>query len=154
MKNFRFCSIFLVLVSLVSFAFAQKSKVLDTFGYYYIKNPTKAFADISEINLTGDYGKDEKPRFYGLIRMKKERAKDFRLLKPTQKGRFISFKTKSVGGISYQFSGNFTDLFVQTEESRDKLNQGGIALKGILIKLKGKKEIARQLVSFTYFTGT
>lgn len=154
MKNFRYILFLIAIVSLVSFASAQKSRELDTFGYYYIKNPVKAFANISELHLSGDYGKNEKPRFFGLIRLKNENAKDFHLLKPFQKGSFISFTTKSVAGISYKFSGNFTKRFVKSETSRFSLNSGGIALKGTLIKLKGNKQIARQSVNFTYFTGT
>jgi hypothetical protein len=154
MRDFRIILLITALVSLVSFASAQKSKELDTFGYYYIKKPIKAFSDISEIHLSGNYGKSEKPRFYGLIRLKNNNAKDFHLLNPIQKGSYISFTTKTVAEISYKFNGSFTKLFIKNQESTDKLNYGGIVLRGTLIKLRRGLQIAKQVVEFTYFTGT
>lgn len=153
MRNFRIALLFIAAFSFVSAVSAQQSKQLDTFGYYYIEKPIKAFADISEISLGGDYGLTEKPVYYGLIRLKK-RSSDFRLLKPTLNGTAIAFSTKAVNGVSYKFSGNFTRLFVKHQDSPDELNNGGIVLQGTLIKLKKGVEIARQVVKFTYFTGT
>ncbi len=153
MKKLRFVLILVAFFSLCSIASAQKPLKLDTFGYYYIKKPIKAFANISEIHLAGDYGKQEKPPMYGLIRLK-DAPRDFKILKPVEKGDFISFSTDSVGGVSYRFSGNFTRLFIKNQKSTDKLNDGGIVLRGTLTKLKRGAKIAEQAVEFTYFTGT
>ncbi|CAN5579283.1 hypothetical protein BH20ACI4_BH20ACI4_08850 [soil metagenome] len=153
MKNFKFVLFVLVLFSLISIAQAQKPNKIDTFGYYYIQNPTKEFKDISEIHLSGDYGETSNPPIFGLIRLKNKKAKDFRLNKPYQKGKQISFTTKSVGGISYQFSGSFTKLYDKVVETRPGRTPEGIVLRGTLIKLKGKIKIAQQRVGFTYFAG-
>ena len=151
MKNFRFILLPIVIVSLVSFCFAQKSGELDTFGYYYIVKPNKAFADISEIHLAGDYGQTQTPVFFGLIRLKNKRAKDFRLLKPFQKGNYISFTTSAVNRISYKFTGYFAPSF--KEDLRSAIKPRTIVLEGKLLKYRGKVKIAEQLVKFTYFAG-
>ncbi|HEY0659130.1 MAG TPA: hypothetical protein VGD05_11685 [Pyrinomonadaceae bacterium] len=153
MKNSKLILFFLILFSFVSFAQAQKSNKLDTFGYYYIQNPSKNFKDISEIHLSGDYGSTLKPPIFGLIRLKNKKATDFHLLKPFQKGKYISFSTKSVGGISYQFSGGFTKLYDKVVETRPGTTPQVIVLRGNLIKLKGKRKIAGQSVGFIYFAG-
>ena len=131
-------------------AFAQK---LDTFGYYTIKRPTKDFADISEIHLSGDYGAEQKPPVYGLIRLKKKSAKDYRLLKPTVKGRTVSFTTRTVAGVYYKFTGAFTKLFDDLKNEVQGTPTGGTALQGTLVKYRGKKKIAQALVKCTYFGG-
>lgn len=153
MKYFRFIFVLLFLLVCVSFASAQRAKKLDTFGYYFIQNPSKNFSDISEIHLSGDYGSKQKPPVFGLIRLKNKKARDFYLNKPFQKGKFISFSTKSVDGVSYQFRGNFTKLYDRVIETRPGTTPNGIVLRGSLIKLKGKKKIAIQQVGFTYFAG-
>lgn len=128
-------------------AFAQ-SKV-DVFGYYFIEKAPKAFADISEIHLAGNYGAAEKPPFYGLIRLKKISAKDFRLLRPSLNGKTLRFKTMTVGRVFYKFSGTFTRLadFPSTRP------EGEILLKGKLTKYRGKHRIAESNLSFSYSAG-
>lgn len=153
MNKTKFALLFLFFFSLSLFVQAQRANQLDTFGYYYIQNSNKNFRDISEIHLSGDYGKKRNPVIYGLIRLKNKQAKDFRLNSPIQKGKFISFTTKSVGGISYQFSGSFTKLYDKVIETRPGTTPQGIVLRGKLIKLKGKIKIAEQRVGFTYFAG-
>ena len=128
--------------------FAQKSKV-DIFGYYTIEKPTKNFADISEIHLSGNYGAQEKPPVYGLIRLKKKSTKDFHVLKPTINGRNLTFTTKTVGGISYQFDGAFTKL----GDFPTLRPEGEILLKGKLTKYRGKTKLAEANVSFLYSAG-
>ena len=76
--------------------FAQKATT-DIFGYYTIVKPTKDFADIFIIHLGGNYGAQQKPSFYGLVRLKKKSAKDFYLLKPTLNGKNLTFTTEQVG---------------------------------------------------------
>lgn len=132
------------------FCYIQAAQIENEFfGYYYIQNPTKDFADISEIHLAGNYGEQQNPKFYGLIRMKRKSAKDFQLLKPIVQGKNISFSTKPVAGISYRFSGAFTKLGDFPEMRPD----GEVILKGTLQKFKGKIKIAEAKVSFTYSGG-
>ena len=144
-------SILFVLLLLGTFAlsvFAQ-SKKPEIFGYYSIEKAPRAFVDISEIHLAGNFGAKQKPPFYGLIRMNSKKAKDFRLLKPTLKGKNLTFSTKSVGGVSYTFSGTFTKLGDFPRERPE----GEILLKGTLTKFKGKTKIAEARVSFSYSAG-
>jgi hypothetical protein len=148
MKTFPVACLTLLFCIFSLSANAQSTNV-DIFGYYYIEKSPKAFADISEIHLAGEYGAGQKPPFYGLIRMKAKKAKDFHLLKPTLSGKNLTFSTKSVGGINYTFSGAFTKLGNFPSERPD----GEVLLKGTLIKFKGKIKIAEMKVSFSYFAG-
>jgi hypothetical protein len=129
--------------------FGQKNQSVDIFGYYTIEKPTKEFADISEVHLSGNYGAKEKPPVYGLIRLKKKSAKDFQVLKPTLNGKNLTFATKTVGGISYQFEGAFTKL----GDLPTLQPEGEILLKGKLTKYKAKTKIAEANVSFLYSAG-
>lgn len=121
----------------------------DYFGYYYIEKPTKAFADISEIHLAGSYGEQQKPKFYGLIRLKKKSSKDFQILQPAVQGKNISFETKAVAGLSYHFTGTFTKM----ENFPETRPDGQVILKGTLQKFKGKIKIAESKVALTYAGG-
>ncbi|HEY0428313.1 MAG TPA: hypothetical protein VGC76_11065 [Pyrinomonadaceae bacterium] len=147
MKKFRilFFAIFLCAFALPALA---QDKV-DIFGYYSIVKPTKDFADISEIHLGGDYGEQQNPKFYGLIRMKSKRAIDYKLMKPSLSGKNLTFSTKSVGNISYKFVGAFTKLgdFPELQPN------GEVLLKGTLTKYRGKKKIASANVKFSYEAG-
>lgn len=146
MKKIKYVFLFLSICLCAEAAFAQKVEI---FGYYTIEKAPKAFFDISEIHLAGEYGEQQKPPFYGLIRLKNKSAKDFRILKPTLNGKNLTFKTNTVGGISYQFSGTFTKLenFPETQPN------GEILLKGKLIKYRGKQKLAEAYVNLSYFAG-
>ena len=128
-------------------AFAQDK--VDIFGYYSIVKAPKAFSDISELHLGGDYGEMQNPKFYGFIRMKSKRALDFRLLKPSLNGKNFTFSTKTVGKINYKFVGTFTRL----GDFPELKPNGEIVLKGTLSKYRGKKRIASAYVKFSYFAG-
>lgn len=129
-------------------AFAQKSDV-DIFGYYSIVEKYKDFADISEINLAGSEADKEKPPFYGLIRMNKKSAPDYRLLKPTLDGKKLTFKTKTVNNVHYEFDGEFTRL----ANFPDTRPEAEVLLKGTLTKYRGKIIAAKKVVSFSYSAG-
>lgn len=129
--------------------FSQEKEKVEIFGYYTIVKPTKDFNDISEINLGGDFGANEKPPFYGLVRLKKTHTKDFRLLKPILTGKHLVFTTKDVNGVYYKFSGDFIKL-----GNFPILNPNGeVILKGMLSKYRGKKKIASANVKFSYEAG-
>ena len=147
MKNFKV----LIAVAFV-FAFALSAfgqNKINIFGYYSIENATKDFADISEINLAGDIGLNDKPPFYGLIRMKSKKAKDFKLLKPTLSGKTLTFSTTTVNGINYKFSGQFTKL----GDFPELKPNGEVLLIGTLTKYRGKKKIAFANVKLSYEAG-
>ncbi len=147
MKKFKIL-VFTMLFCAFAFSAYSQEKT-DIFGYYSIEKAPKAFADISEIHLAGEYGEQQNPVFYGLIRMKSKRALDYKLLKPSLNGKNLTFSTKSVGNISYKFVGAFTKLgdFPTLQPN------GEIILKGTLTKYRGKKKIASANVKFSYFTG-
>ena len=149
MKKYTVFFLLALLILFADSAVAQKAKTNDIFGYYTIEKPTKDFADISEVHLSGNYGAKEKPPVYGLIRLKKKSAKDFQVLKPTLNGKNLTFTTKAVGGISYQFEGAFTKL----GDFPTLRPEGEILLKGKLTKYRGKTKIAEANVSFLYSAG-
>ena len=137
---------------LCSFAFAfraSESKQIenDIFGYYFISGKVpKAFADINHIHLAGNYGKQQKPLFYGLVRLKN--GKDFPILSVTLNGKKVSFITKTVGGVHYYFNGTFTRLSDFPSNPPQ-----GIILQGKLSKLKNNKKFADTNVKFRYEAG-
>jgi hypothetical protein len=149
MRKLSLLILFLLLSASAITTFGQKNQRVDIFGYYKIDKPTKDLTDISEVHLSGNYGAQEKPPAYGLIRLKKKNAKDFQLLKPTLNGKNLSFATKVVGGISYQFEGAFTKL----GDLPTLRPEGEILLKGKLTKYRGKTKIAEANVSFLYSAG-
>jgi hypothetical protein len=108
------------------------------------------FTDIFvlEIAPNDKYGTKAKPPFYGFIRLKNKKQTDYKLLKPTEKGQDISFKTKSVGGISYEFTGTFNQTDFVEKDSRDQ-----IVLTGNLKKMKAGKMIAEAALDFAYTPG-
>lgn len=137
-----------VFLGLLSVQVSAQNKV-DIFGYYTIVKPPRAFSDISEIHLSGDYGAGLKPPIHGLIRLKSERAKDFFLYKPFIRGSHIEFKSKSVGGVEYRFTGRFTRLGDFPNEQPN----GESLLSGKLSKFKGKTKLAEAVVNFSYYAG-
>ena len=145
----RFQVLFLVLTScaLALPAFAQNQ--VDIFGYYYIVKPPKIFADISEIHLAGEYGASQKPPIHGLIRLRRKNSKDFRLFEPVLKGKNISFKTRSVSGIRYEFVGEF----VRLDDFPARQPNNEILLKGRLSKYQGKKRVGEANLKFSYYAG-
>lgn len=149
MRKLSILFLFLLLSASAITTFGQKNQTIDIFGYYTIEKPTKDFADISEVHLSGNYGAQEKPPVYGLIRLKKKTAKDFQILKPTLNEKNLTFATKAVGGISYQFEGAFTKL----GDLPTLRPEGEAILKGKLTKYRGKTKIAEANVSLTYSAG-
>lgn len=149
MKNFSVYLFFLLLLFPTLTAFSQEEDKVDIFGYYNIVKPTKDFIDISEIHLSGNFGENENPPFYGLIRLRKRGNEDFRLLTPTLTGKNLKFTTTKINGIYYKFDGNFTKLgnFPILNPWRE------IILTGNLTKYKGKIKIALAKVKLAYDAG-
>lgn len=125
----------------------------DVFGYFFISGKVpKAFADIDHINLggSGEYGAQANPPFYGQIRLKDRKRTDFKLLKPVLEGRNLSFKTETVRGVSYSFSGvlTTTDFGSDQQPAADEK-----VLSGTLKKMKAGKVIAESKLEFTWLLG-
>ena len=142
----------LVLLAVLLCAFALPAAAqhkVDIFGYYTPVSATGDFKKISEIHLAGDYGEQQTPKVYGMIRMKGEGAADYPLLKPTLAGKRLAFTTKTVDGVYYGFAGTFAkvgDFPVSKPE-------GQTLLRGTLIKYRGKKKLATGTFNFIYSGG-
>jgi hypothetical protein len=127
----------------------------DLFGYFFIKGKApQGFADIDVLNLAGngEYGAGAKPPFYGQIRLKNRARTDYKLLKPTMDGSNISFKTKAVGGVSYEFEGTFRRLdFTENQPVGDKWDE--VILSGTLRKMRAGQTAAQSKVDFRWELG-
>lgn len=139
---FIFCSTFNFTLK------ANAQKEIEVFGYYYLEEKAiKIFPEIDHIHLSNIDDKGNKAPVSGLIRPKKQKALDYKFIKISLEGRNLSFTTKTIQGIHYEFSGKFlTDS--PSESSGDD-----IVLKGNLKKFQGEKVTAQENVNLTYFTG-
>jgi len=126
----------------------SKDKV---YGYFFFAGQAPAaFKDIDHFDLSiPAYVEKGKRPDYGRIRLKARNKRDYLLLKPTLDGKNLSFKTKAVGGISYEFSGTLT----RTDFDEPRPASGEIVLRGTLKKIKAGKTIAESKVSFTWELG-
>jgi hypothetical protein len=132
-------------------AYSQES---DIHGFFIIKGKApKEFSDIDHLNLggSGEYGAGAKPPYYGQIRLKIRARTDFKLLKPNMNGNNFSFKTKTVGGVSYEFGGTFSRLDF-TEVDKQPAGEE-VVLSGTLKKMKAGKMVAQSKVNFRWELG-
>jgi hypothetical protein len=141
--------LFLVVLTCGLALTASAQGKVDIFGYYTPVSATAAFKDIGHIHLAGNYGEQQTPKFYGLIRMRESGAADFNLLKPKLVGKKLTFTTKTVGGVYYTFVGNFTKL----EDFPAHRPEGQTLLRGTLTKMRGKKKQASGTFNFIYSAG-
>lgn len=115
-------------------------------GFFFFKGRVPlAFRNIDHLNLDIPGSSS----YYGQIRLKAPARTDYKLLKPTLSGKNLSFKTKKVGGVGYEFSGkltrtNFDDPQPSSEE---------VVLRGTLKKIKAGKVVAQASVRYTWFLG-
>jgi hypothetical protein len=127
------------------------------YGYFSINGKAPAaFRDIEIMDIEMppyvDSTKPHAPPDYGRIRTSQGRRAitiDYELLKPTLDGKNLSFKTKAVRGVSYEFDGTLTRT--NFDEPRPEYNE--IVLRGTLKKLKAGKPIATSKVGYTWQLG-
>lgn len=125
----------------------------DVFGYFFISGKApKDFADIDHLNLggSGEYGAGANPPYYGQIRLKDKKKADFKLLKPMLEDKNLNFKTETVNGVSYEFTGTLTRIDF-AGDSQPKANEK--VLSGTLKKIKAGKTIAESKIEFTWELG-
>jgi len=112
-----------------------------------------AFKDIHLISVANPGHNNSADRTapypYGWIELKGARQPRFPLLKPTLEGKNLSFKTRVVRGVSYEFSGTLPKI---EYESLDEINSAPV-LTGTLKKLQAGKVIAEGKVPFGWFAG-
>lgn len=131
--------------------FVAPGNAIDASGTFSIHGkPPQAFANIAVFEIGGDdeYGWKANPPFYGFIRLNNTAQTDYKLLKPTIDGQNISFKTRAVGGVSYEFEGSFTQLDFAEKDLRNQ-----VVLSGTLKKMAGGKVSAEAKLDFDYTPG-
>ncbi len=121
----------------------------DITGYYsFVGKVPRGFENVDWISLaTVDANGREAP-LNGFLRLKwryRGRFVNFDLVRPTIEGNTLTFKTKVVRGISYQFKGQFLKM--------ENLQDNETVLKGHLIKFRSGKKVAECDSNFFYFTG-
>lgn len=115
-------------------------------GFFFFSGRVPlAFRNIDHLNLDIPGSSS----YYGQIRLKEPARTDYKLLKPALSGKNLSFKTKKVGGVGYEFSGkltrtNFDDPQPSSEE---------VVLRGTLKKIKAGKVVAQASVRYKWFLG-
>lgn len=125
----------------------------NVYGYFFLAGTIPAaFKDIDHLNLSvPGYVETGKPPDHGRIRLKGRNKPDYVLLKPTLDGKNLSFKTRAVRGISYEFSGALTITDFAALQAPPAADE--VLLRGTLKKLKAGRTIAESKVSFTWTAG-
>ena len=153
----KICVSLVVLIAFSSIAVAVAapslfhSSSVDASGTFSIHGtPPQAFANIQVVEIAGndEYGWKATPPFYGFVRLTNRAQTDYKLFKPTIDGSKISFKTRAVGGISYEFEGTFSSLDFAEKDMRNQ-----VVLTGTLKKLAAGKVEAEAKLDFDYTPG-
>jgi hypothetical protein len=129
----------------------MSANVIDASGTFSIHGKApQGFANIEVIEIGGDdeYGWKANPPFYGFIRLNNAAKTDYKLLKPIIDDKNISFKTRAVAGVSYEFEGTFTQLDFAEKDMRNQ-----VVLSGTLKKMVGGKVAAEAKLDFDYTPG-
>jgi len=124
----------------------------DAEGYYYISGDVpKGFEDFENFNVTNKNYKSEDEAEYGKLIAPEgyvQTKKEFKFRKISIGNGQIQFETERIKGISYTFSGQFTETrnFIYLEsEAVEKV------LEGNLIKKRSGKKIAETQAAFGWF---
>ena len=123
----------------------------DVTGAYFPAGQLPAeFADIEHLSLATIDAQGNAADLNGFIRPKERSAKDYKLVDPKLEGKFLTFTTTTVRGVSYSFKGSFERLddFSKNPPAADEL-----ILKGTLTKMEDGEEAALTRVGFTYSAG-
>ena len=150
-RSTRYPALVLLALSLVgglaSIVFGQKSPKFDPDGTFWILgDPPDDFKDFGGINLNAKRQRRLNRPGVDITNGIKHR---FRTLSVTR-DRF-TFKTVSVRGVSYSFSGRFLKGGVFAAADLDDKTP---VLEGVLIKLKNGQKVAEAPLKFVYFGGT
>lgn len=120
----------------------------DIHGYFFFKGWVPlAFQNIDHLNL--DIPGSGTPTYYGQIRLKAPASTDYKLLPPTLNGKHLIFKTKTVGGIRYEFDGYLT----RTNFDDPQPTENEVVLRGTLKKIRYGRVVASRYVRYTWFLG-
>lgn len=124
----------------------------DAEGYYYIAHETpKGFEEFVSFNITNKNYESEDEDNYGKLMAPKgsvQGKKEFKFSRISIGNGQIHFETESIKGISYSFSGRFTEtrnfIYLETEEVEK-------VIEGRLIKKRNGKTIVERDVKFGWF---
>lgn len=130
------------------FSVVYKSPV-DIGGYYHFAGKApKGFEDVEWISLAIVDIKGREAKLNGFIRLSRRfrgRLVNFHLVSPSFDENTLTFSTKVVRGIRYQFRGQFLKL--------ENLRDNETVLTGHLTKFRNGKKAAECDVNFSYSTG-
>lgn len=152
MRTFLLSVIVFVLVFVSGVPSGARTQISQekVYGYFSIAGKVPAaFKDIEVMDIEiPPYIDKTKPGApdYGRIRTTN---RDYSLLKPTLDGKNLSFTTKAVRGVHYEFSGTLT----RTDFDEPRPASDEIVLRGTLKKLKAGKPIATSKVAYTWELG-
>jgi hypothetical protein len=149
--NFFALLVFGSLVVAIAGTSRPRARAIDASGTFSIHGKApQAFANIEVIEIGGDdeYGWKANPPFFGFIRLNNNAKTDYKLLKPTIEDKNISFKTRAVAGVSYEFEGTFAQLDFAEKDMRNQ-----VVLSGTLKKMAGGKVAAEAKLDFDYTPG-
>jgi hypothetical protein len=121
----------------------------DLTGYYYfVGKAPRGFEDVDWFSLATVETKGREAKLNGFVRLDRRfrgRLVNFDLVNPTLDDHTLTFSTKVVRGIRYQFRGQFLKL--------ENLQDNETVLKGHLTKFRNGRTAAECDASFFYFTG-
>jgi len=128
---------------------ATTAQTSDITGYYFfVGKPPKAFQDVHWLSFAQVDANGHRGPLNGFIRLKTPRNGkfvNFFLIRPKLNGRVITFSTRVVRGVSYEFKGEFLKLI--------KLQDNEIVLKGLLSKFRNGRKVAEFTTRYSYYTG-
>lgn len=130
---------------------ANEEEESDVTGAYFPAGPLPAeFSDIEHLSLATIDAQGKPADLNGFIRPKVRSARDYTLVDPKLEGKFLTFTTTAVKGVSYSFEGAFERLddFSANPPPNDEL-----ILKGTLTKMEDGEKAALTRVAFTYSAG-
>lgn len=139
--------IFLTIFFSVGYSLPKVSQEIRVTGYYYLEEKVgKPFPEILYIHLFTIDDRGKRVPLDGFVKLNKRKAADYKMKKISLQKRDLTFTTKAVKGIHYEFNGKFL-----TDEVDGNIED--IVLKGNLKKFQGGKLLAESNVGLTYFTG-
>lgn len=139
--------IFLITFFSVGYSLPKVNQEIEVTGYYYLEEKVaKPFPEILYIHLFTIDDRGKRVPLNGFIRLNKRKAADYKMEKISLQKRDLSFTTKAIRGIHYEFNGKFL-----TDEVDGNIED--IVLKGNLKKFQGGKLLSESNVGLTYFTG-
>ncbi len=129
----------------------EKEDEGDVTGAYFPAGPLPAeFSEIEHLSLATVDAQGKAADLNGFIRPRENSARDYKLVDPKLEGKFLTFTTTAVKGVSFSFEGAFERLddFSQNTPATDE-----VILKGTLTKMEDGEKAALTRIGFRYEAG-